>query len=88
MLLVLSVVVTLYFVSILWFRSQCRAAIRFYGRSIDTEHASNLISFEEGLNLQKSEPSGRVEPRFSSKAVVFFVEEDCVRICWHGLAGA
>ena len=58
MLLVLSVVVTLYFVSVLWFRSLCRAAIRFYGSSMATEHDSNLIPFEDGLNGRKSNSSG------------------------------
>jgi hypothetical protein len=50
MLLILSSVVTLYFVCFLWFRSLCRAAIRSYESSV--KRTSNLIPFERGLELR------------------------------------
>ena len=50
MLLILSSVVTLYFVCFLWFRSLCRAAIRSYESSV--QRTSNLIPFERGLELR------------------------------------
>jgi hypothetical protein len=49
MLLILAFVVTLYLVCFLWFRSQCRSAIRTYESSREQTHGSNLIPFERGL---------------------------------------
>jgi hypothetical protein len=52
MLLILSSVATLYFVCFLWFRSLCRAAIRFHELSTQRSRTSNLIPFERGLELR------------------------------------
>lgn len=50
MLLILSCVVTLYFLCFLWFRSLCRAAIRSYESTQARTQPTNLIPFERGLD--------------------------------------
>jgi len=49
MLLILSSVATLYLFCFLWFRSQCRAAIRFHELTRKQIQSSNLIPFERGM---------------------------------------
>ena len=55
MLLIFAFLAALYLVCFLWFRSQCRLAIRFHELSREQGSASNLIPFERGLEPSNSQ---------------------------------
>jgi hypothetical protein len=49
---ILLLIGCLYLIWFFWFRSLCRAAIRFHQSTLEPTHVSNLIPFERGLEMR------------------------------------